>query len=88
VSGFYPTYKMLDRPSTPVATLNRAREIGLAEGLRFVYTGNVADSGGEDTRCPGCSTLLIHRSGFSSQPLALHEGRCTNCQLPIFGVWR
>lgn len=88
VSGFYPTYKMLERPSTPVATLNRAREIGLAEGLRFVYTGNVADSGGEDTRCPGCSTLLIHRSGFSSQPLALHEGRCTNCQLPIFGVWR
>jgi pyruvate formate lyase activating enzyme len=88
VSGFRPTYKMLDRPVTPVATLNRAREIGLAEGLRFVYTGNVVGSGGEDTRCPGCTALLIHRSGFSSQQLALRDGHCAKCKLPIAGVWR
>ena len=88
VSGFRPTYKMLDRPVTPVATLNRAREIGLAEGLRFVYTGNAVGSGGEDTRCPGCTTLLVHRSGFSSQQLALRDGHCANCRLPIAGVWQ
>ncbi len=88
VSGFYPTYKMLDRPRTPVATLRKAREIGLAEGLHYVYEGNVADSGGEDTRCPGCGTLLIERSGFQSRPLGLVDGRCASCRLPIAGVWR
>lgn len=88
VTGFYPTYKMLDRPATPTATLVMAREIGLNEGLRFVYTGNAAIAGGEDTRCPGCSALLIHRSGFSSQQLALQAGHCSTCQLPIAGVWR
>ena len=47
VSQFYPAYKLLDRPSTPVATLHRAREIGMEEGLRYVYEGNVPGEGGE-----------------------------------------
>lgn len=87
VSGFHPTHKMLDRPSTPVATLHKAREIGLAEGLLYVYEGNVPGSGGEDTRCPGCGGLLIHRSGFSSQQVALADGCCGACGQPIAGVW-
>jgi len=87
VSGFHPTHKMLDRPSTPVATLHRAREIGLAEGLLYVYEGNVPGSGGEDTRCPGCGGLLIHRSGFSSRQVALTDGCCGACGQPIAGVW-
>jgi len=88
VSGFYPTYKMLDRPATPLATLKKACEIGLAEGLRFVYEGNVPGSGGEDTFCPGCSTRLIQRSGFSSQTVAMIDGRCDQCVASIAGVWR
>ncbi len=87
VSGFYPTYQMTDRPSTPPETLIRAREIGLGEGLRFVYTGNVVGSGGEDTFCPGCNALLIRRQGFSSQILALANGCCGQCQTPVAGVW-
>lgn len=88
VTGFYPTYKMLDRPATPLATLKKAREIGLAEGLRFVYEGNVPGSGGEDTFCPGCSTRLIQRSGFTSQTVAMIDGRCEKCGMTIAGVWR
>lgn len=87
VSGFFPTYKMLDRPSTPPSTLRKAREIGLAEGLRFVYEGNVHGSGGEDTFCPGCATLLIRRSGFDSEMVALEKGRCQKCGISIAGVW-
>ena len=30
VTAFHPTFKMMDRPATPVATLRRAREIGPA----------------------------------------------------------
>lgn len=87
VSGFYPTYLMLDRPSTPPSTLTMAREIGLAEGLHFVYTGNVVAPGGEDTLCPGCKSLLIHRQGFNSQVLGLENGRCSQCTVPVAGVW-
>ena len=87
VSGFYPTYKMLDRPATPPATVKKAREIGLAEGLRFVYEGNIAGSGGEDTVCPGCGTLLIQRFGFSSHLVALRDGICEHCGVAVAGVW-
>ena len=87
VTGFYPTYKMLDRPATPLATLKKAHEIGLGEGLRFVYEGNIPGSGGEDTFCPGCSTRLIRRSGFSSQTVAMVDGRCEKCGMTIAGVW-
>ncbi|MGD9950406.1 MAG: AmmeMemoRadiSam system radical SAM enzyme [Desulfobulbus sp.] len=87
VSGFRPTYQMLDRPSTPSETLLKARAIGQSEGLRFVYTGNVVGSGGEDTFCPGCNSLLIRRQGFSSQVLGLENGHCCQCRIPVAGVW-
>ena len=87
VTGFYPTYRMLDRPPTPLATLRRAREIGLEEGLMHVYQGNVRDEGGEDTRCPGCGALLIARHGFHSRIEALAGGRCTACDREVAGVW-
>lgn len=88
VSAFRPTYQMLDRPPTPAATLIKAREIGLDEGLRFVYTGNVACDGGEDTRCPGCNGLLIRRQGFSSQIEGLQDGHCRHCRVEVAGIWR
>ena len=87
VSGFYPTYQMVDRPRTPPATLMQAREIGLGEGLRFVYTGNTGGVGAEDTFCPGCNSLLIRRHGFNSQVLALEDGHCSRCGVPVAGVW-
>jgi len=52
VTAFYPTYKMMDRDPAPVATLRKAREIGLAEGLHYVYEGNIPGEGGENTYCP------------------------------------
>ena len=55
VSQFYPTYKMVDRPETPVATLRRARETGLNAGLRYVYEGNIPGQGHENTLLPGVS---------------------------------
>jgi pyruvate formate lyase activating enzyme len=55
-TAFHPDYKMLDTPPTPPATLTCARRIGLREGLRFVYTGNVHDAEGGSTRCPGCGS--------------------------------
>jgi len=86
VTQFYPTYKMLDRGRTPVATLRRAREIGLEEGLRYVYEGNVPGEGGESTYCYQCGELLIARVGFAIGAMRLKEGKCPQCAAPIDGV--
>ena len=40
-SRFFPRYKMLDIPPTPVQTLRTAKQIALDEGIRHVYLGNV-----------------------------------------------
>ncbi|MCL2457600.1 MAG: AmmeMemoRadiSam system radical SAM enzyme [Desulfobulbus sp.] len=87
VTGFYPASVMLDRSPTPAATLNRARAIGIEEGLRFVYPGNVAGAGGEDTHCPACGLTLIRRQGFSCQVTGMEGSCCSGCGASIFGVW-
>ncbi|MEA3546905.1 MAG: AmmeMemoRadiSam system radical SAM enzyme [Thermodesulfobacteriota bacterium] len=88
VTAFYPTYKMLDREPTPAATLRMAREIGLEEGLRFVYEGNIPGEGGENSYCPACGEELISRFGFNIRTNSLSEGRCAKCGEFIEGVWR
>jgi len=87
VTAFRPTYKMLDRPATDSSTLHRARQIGLASGLRYVYEGNIPGSGGENTRCPECGTEVISRLGFSIRRNILSDGRCPDCGGTVDGVW-
>jgi pyruvate formate lyase activating enzyme len=86
VSAFYPTFQLTDRPRTPVATLQKARDIGLAAGLHYVYEGNVPGAGGENTRCPSCSALLIERYGFSIIANKIRKGACPECGTVIAGI--
>lgn len=86
VSQFYPTYKLMDRPRTPLATLRRAREIGRAAGLRYVYEGNVPGEGGENTWCPSCAMLLIERYGFVIGTNRIRNGVCPDCGTAIAGI--
>lgn len=86
LSQYYPTYRMLDHPPTPVATLRRAREIGRKTGLRYVYEGNVPGEGGENTYCYHCSALLIERFGFFVRQNRIRDGRCPECGAMIDGV--
>ena len=90
VTAFHPDYRMADRQWTPAASLLRAAEIGQAEGLHFVYAGNVPGRTGslENTYCPTCKTLLIERVGF--RILADHlgpAGTCPRCRAYIPGIW-
>jgi len=87
ISAFYPTYKLLDAPPTKAETLVRAREIGLEEGLRYVYTGNIPGLRGESTYCYGCGRLLIERRGFSVGDVLLKDSSCPDCGSAIDGVW-
>jgi len=87
-TAFHPDYRMRDIPRTPVATLQRAREIALAQGLHHVYTGNVRDTTGATTYCPGCRAALIVRDGYEIPAYLLGpDGRCPHCATPIAGRW-
>jgi pyruvate formate lyase activating enzyme len=84
VSRFFPAYQVSDVPPTPFSQLRRARGIGLGEGLRYVYVGNVPDE--ENTYCYECGQLLIGRSGFHVVENVIHDGRCPKCGAPAAGM--
>jgi pyruvate formate lyase activating enzyme len=85
-TAFHPDYKMTDIARTPAATLTRARRIALGEGLRFVYTGNVHDTDGGTTFCPGCAKPLIVRDWHEILRYAMTaDGRCPHCQASVPG---
>jgi pyruvate formate lyase activating enzyme len=87
-TAFHPDYKLRDRPPTPPETLTRARGIARANGLRFVYTGNVHDAAGGSTYCPGCDALVIERDWYALGRYGLSDdGRCTACGTRIAGVF-
>lgn len=86
VSRFHPTYRLLDRKATPVETLLNARDIGIAAGLKYVYTGNIPGQGREDTLCPGCGQTVIARRGFQITSKQVETGHCRNCGATIDGI--
>jgi pyruvate formate lyase activating enzyme len=86
VTRFYPAYKYIDRPPTHVATLRRASEIGLEEGLRYVYEGNMPGEGAENTYCYACGAILIERYGIRLIGKRVKDGKCPECGARIDGV--
>ncbi len=86
LSRFHGAYNMLDRPPTPIETLERARNIGFEEGLYYVYVGNTGGVGSASTMCPDCKSICISREGFFSSN-SLKKGNCPKCGRKIEGVW-
>lgn len=87
VSRFYPNYKMRNVPPTPERKVLRAREIGLEEGLLYVYTGNIYSDEGNHTYCPSCKKRIIARTGFWVTENRVHAGNCEFCGTRIHGVF-
>jgi pyruvate formate lyase activating enzyme len=87
-TAFHPDWKMRDRPPTPPATLSRAREIAISNGVRYAYTGNVHDVAGQSTTCHGCGALLIERDWYELGRWGLDDtGRCRSCGTSCAGVF-
>jgi len=85
-SAFHPDYKMGDVPPTPVATLVRARNIALQQGLHYVYTGNVHNIEGDTTFCPSCQAPLIVRDWYQINDYRLTaKGQCPDCGSAVAG---
>ncbi|MEW6302985.1 MAG: AmmeMemoRadiSam system radical SAM enzyme [Verrucomicrobiota bacterium] len=90
VTAFHKDYKLTDPDNTTAEDLVRAAEIGAAEGLRYIYAGNLPGRVGEweNTRCPNCRRTLIQRFGYLIQDYQItKEGQCPGCGTVIPGVW-
>nr|WP_049751706.1 AmmeMemoRadiSam system radical SAM enzyme [Halorhodospira halophila] len=87
-TAFLPAFRMMDRPQTPPQTLKRARAVALAQGLRYVYTGNVLDPEGGTTYCHACGERLIerHRYELGAWQLDAH-GACQRCGANCAGLF-
>jgi pyruvate formate lyase activating enzyme len=79
-TAFHPSWKMMDKPPTPLSTLTMAREIAMKNGVRYAYTGNVHDKSGESTYCHQCGSKLIGRDWYVLSDWNLDEhGNCKSC---------
>jgi len=85
---FHPDYKMVNLSPTPIATLERARNIAMDKGIRYAFVGNVPGHPGNHTYCPDCGKILIKRSGFFVVENHVVNGQCEFCQTKIAGVWK
>lgn len=87
-TAFYPSWKLLDKPSTSLATLIRAQEIAIKNGLQYVYIGNVNYPLGSITYCSNCKKPVIVRKNFSLIEYYLDgEGNCKYCQASCSGLF-
>jgi pyruvate formate lyase activating enzyme len=86
-SRFHPEYLLKNLPVTPLETLERAKAAADAEGLHYVYLGNVPGHPAESTYCPKCRRKVVERTGLEVQVVHLHKGKCQYCGQAIPGIW-
>jgi len=79
VTRFYPHHHLMHLPPTPVATLERACEIGRRAGLKFIYAGNVPGHKSESTICYACGKPVVQRFGYQTEVVGLEDSRCKFC---------
>ncbi len=72
------SWKLKNTPKTPQKKLEKAREIGKKNGLKYVYIGNVPARNYQDTNCFNCKTLCINRTSFSIERYD-QKGKCPGC---------
>jgi len=79
VTRFYPHHNMTHLPATPLATIDRACEIGKKAGLKFIYAGNVSGHQSESTRCYACGKVIVNRIGYQTEVTGLSGSKCRFC---------
>jgi len=84
---FHPQYLLKNLPVTPVRTLDKAKEIADAEGLQYVYVGNVPGHKAESTYCPKCNKIIVNRIGYTIREINIKNNKCTFCDSEIAGIW-
>jgi len=83
---FFPQYKLTHLSPTPINNLEKAREIALEVGLKYVYIGNVPGHEANSTYCPKCGQKVIHRFHYAVLKSDAEGGRCKFCGEEIPGI--
>ena len=86
-SRYYPTFMLKSIPPTPPETVLQARNIAMANGVKFAYVGNML-SEAESTYCPKCGKVLIERLRYVCRPSGLKGNTCKYCGETIPGVFK
>jgi pyruvate formate lyase activating enzyme len=79
ITRFYPNYQVQNIPPTPIATLERAYDIGREAGLKFIYAGNVPGHKSESTHCYACGQQNVERYGYQTRVTGLAGSKCKFC---------
>ncbi|MBM3252427.1 MAG: AmmeMemoRadiSam system radical SAM enzyme [Candidatus Omnitrophica bacterium] len=87
-SRFWPMYKLTNLSPTPVETIQKAKQIAMDVGLKYVYIGNVPGDPAETTYCPKCKKPIIIRKGYSIEEINIKDGQCIFCYQKIPGIWK
>jgi len=85
-SRFFPQYKLVHLPPTPVEVLKKAKETAQKEGLHYVYIGNVPGLGNKII-CPDCKKVVVERRGYRLISNHVKNGKCGFCGRKISGRW-
>lgn len=84
VTRFFPYLQLQHLPPTPIATLEKAHDIGKAAGLKYVYIGNLPGHKYENTYCPSCGRPVIQRTGYRVDIKNIKDNSCTFCGEHIY----
>ncbi|UCD63642.1 MAG: AmmeMemoRadiSam system radical SAM enzyme [Candidatus Zixiibacteriota bacterium] len=86
-SRFFPQYLLKNLPPTPQRTLETAHSVCRAEGLEYVYLGNLRGHPSESTYCPGCGKIVVGRRGYTIYEYNLKGNLCRFCEKHIPGLF-
>ena len=89
VTAFHPDYEFKDLKPTTVKVLQKAKEIGEEQGLRYVYVGNLPTdtNNSNNTICSQCHSLLIRRSYMAVDENLIVDGKCPSCGAIVDGIF-
>jgi len=76
---FHPDNTMNNVPWTSPDSMLKALDTAADIGLNNVYVGNIISEEGSDTYCPECGAVVIRRTGYHVDVVALEGLRCKGC---------
>ncbi len=86
ISRFHGAYQLQNIANTSTDALEKARGIGMEEGLHYVYIGNAGHVLGTTTFCPDCNATCLTREGYKTNN-KLRKSKCSKCGRVVEGVW-
>lgn len=82
LSAYYPAHRYTAAATPKHLVLQRCEQLR-DRGFSYVYAGNITVE--QDTHCPECKGVLIHRQGYQIKSM-LKDGACPNCLRPMEGI--